>query len=323
MIAEIGLNHNGDIDLARRMADAACESGANAAKFQLFSPEYFFAENIFLPDGTTLRDYFSKFTLKEGEWILLSDHVHSLGLDFFCSVFDSYSLDFYINNLNPSLIKTASGDINNRSLIEKAGRTGLPYILSTGTADENEVENALQWIPGRNSVILMHCVSSYPARTSDCNLRVLDVWQKKYSLPVAFSDHTLSMTASIVAVGLGAVAVEKHFTIDKKMNGPDQKLSSDPAEFRELVTLCREAYEGLGDGIKKCNESEIPVREGGRRSLYASADINAGEPFTDKNIIPLRPGGGSGAEKFYDFCGRKAAGNYKKGDRLENACIEG
>ena len=322
MIAEIGLNHNGNIDLARRMADSAFESGANASKFQLFSPEHFISESVVLPDGTGLKDFFLQFALGEKEWILLSDHVHSLGMDFFCSVFDDVSLEFYSKHLNPSLVKTASGDISNRILIEKASRLGIPFILSTGTADQDEVDAALQWVPEDAQVILMHCVSSYPARIKDYNLNVLTGWRQKYKFPLGLSDHTESDTVSVAAVALGACVIEKHFTMDKNMPGPDQKLSLNPEEFSGLVRSCRDTFESLGDGRKICSESEKQARIGGRRSLYASQPVHRGELFSEKNIIPLRPGGGVGAERFYDFHGKKADRNYKKGDRLLDAFQE-
>ena len=322
MIAEIGLNHNGDIDLARRIADSAFESGANAAKFQIFSPDHFISGSVMLSAGSSLKDFFSQFVLGEKEWILLSDHVGSLGMDFFCSVFDDVSLEFYLQNLNPSLVKTASGDMNNRILIEKASRSGIPFILSTGTADQDEVDKALQWVPGDVQLILMHCVSSYPAKIQDYNLNVLSGWREKYSYPLGLSDHTESDTVSIAAVALGACVIEKHFTLDKNMPGPDQKLSLNPAEFSGLVRSCRDAFDSLGDGRKKCSESELPARNGGRRSLHASQPVSQGEEFSENNIIPLRPAGGVDADKFYDFPGRMADRNYEKGDRLLDAFLK-
>jgi len=322
LIAEIGLNHNGSLDLARKTADEALRRGANAVKFQLYRPELFIAENAELGNGLSLREFFRQFTLKEDEWIRLSEHVHSLGMDFFCSVFDNVSLEFYLESLNPSLIKTASSDFNNRPLIEKAARSGLPLIVSTGASEDTEVEDLFRWDVDPSRLVLMHCVSSYPASPVDYNLKVLSVWQEKYRCPVALSDHTPTETVSAAAVALGASVIEKHFTLDKNLPGPDQKLSSDPAEFQNLARACRDSFESLGSGVKRCMNSEMPVREFGRRALYALKDIKKGDIFTEENIIPLRPGGNPGMEDYSKILGKKAPLDYQKGDRLNNALPE-
>jgi sialic acid synthase SpsE len=295
------------------MVDVAFESGADAAKFQLYSSEHFIAKSASFSDGSSVREFFRQYELKRREWESLAKYVRKKRMDFLCSVFDLPSLELYLS-LNPSIVKIASGDVNNRILIEAAAGSGLPVLLSTGTADQREVDQAVRWIGGRFA--LMHCVSSYPANPFDFNLRVIPEWIKKYGVPVGLSDHSLDRTISIAAVALGATMIERHFTIDKMLSGPDHAISLEPNEFRELSYSMKNAHRALGDGIKRCTDSELGAREGGRRSLYALKTIHAGDTLSERNIIALRPGSGLPPEAFYRLAGKPAKKEYAEGDML-------
>ncbi len=314
LIAEIGLNHNGSLDLARRMVDAARTSGAHAAKFQLYHSDVFIDPRLPLGDGPpgSLSAFFRDFELSESDWVKLAEHTRSGGLDFFCSVFDRPSLTFY-PRLSPRVTKVASCDINNRLLLEDCVDVGLPILLSTGTADESEVEQALAWI-GNHPKILFQCVSSYPASPAQYNLNVLPRWQEKWKVPVGLSDHCTTNAVSFAAVALGACAIEKHFTLDQNLPGPDQKISLDPSGFRELADGTRAVFESLGDGRKICTPQELPVRAGGRRSVVVNRRIAAGEKIERADLTARRPGGGFPPDRYPELTGMEAPRALEPGD---------
>lgn len=314
LIAEIGLNHNGSLDLARRMVDGAKASGAHAAKFQLYHSDVFLDPRLPLGDGPpgSLSGFFRTFELSESDWIKLADHTRASGLDFFCSVFDRPSLDFY-PKLSPRLTKIASCDINNRLLLEDCLELGLPILLSTGTADESEVARAVAWV-GKHPTVLFQCVSSYPAKPSQYNLNVLTRWREKFNLPLGISDHCSTNAVSFAAVALGACAIEKHFTLDHDLPGPDQKISLNPAGFRDLADGVKTVFESLGDGNKICTPEELPVRSGGRRSVVVNRKMAAGEKIERADLTAWRPGGGFPPDRYQELVGTRASRSYEPGD---------
>ncbi len=314
VIAEIGLNHNGILELAKQMAQSAASCGAHAVKFQLYDSDFFLQSAARLGDGKpgSLPEFFRSFELKKKEWIELAAFVRKCGVDFICSVFDSPSLDFYMT-LNPSLIKISSCDIDNRILLEEAAAKQLPILLSTGTATEEEIKNALEWIrPGGAPVVLMQCVSSYPADPADYNLNVLARWREVFQLPAGISDHCEENFISAAATALGACVIERHFTLDRNLPGPDQKISLDPARLSEMTRAVKAVYAGLGNGKKVSCLSEEAPRKYGRRALYAARDIPAGSAVGSGDFIAKRPGGGISPSRIGDLAGKKTAVKIKK-----------
>lgn len=314
LIAEIGLNHNGDVDLACRMADAAQASGAHCAKFQLFDSRAFLDPAAPLGDGPPggLAKFFAGFELSADEWRRLAEHVRGLGLDFVCSVFDAPSLDLYAELMHAggvpnsgaissgSFIKVASCDVNNellfRGIEAHAGlASDLPILFSTGTASEAEVERALGWIAPARPRLIFECVSAYPAPPADYNLALLERWRRRFECPVGLSDHTESNALSLAAVAMGARAIERHFTLDRDLPGPDQALSLDPADFRALRDGMDAVFAARGGGPRIASPSEDPPRIYGRRALYAARDLRAGAALGREDLIARRPGGAAGS----------------------------
>ncbi len=291
-IAEIGLNHNGNLSLAKQMVDAAADAGASAAKFQLFhTPSFIHPESRFGDGpGENLQDFFRKFEFSASEWRQLADYTRSRNMDFLCSVFDIPSLELYLT-LQPSIIKIASADIDNRILLDAVRDTGLPAMLSTGTADETELMRALSWLGPEKPPILLLCVSSYPARVSDYSLGVLNCWGSLVDVVIGISDHTLDNRLAVASIALNACIVEKHFTIDRTLPGPDQALSITPEELKELVNSLQEVRQACRRKKKESVESESNVRKFGRRSLYMATDRPAGSVLAWSDLIPMRPGG--------------------------------
>ncbi len=302
LIAEIGLNHNGSLELAREIVTAAAGAGAHAAKFQLYASDAFIDEQSSLGDAGpgSLRDFFRQFELKQDEWAALAEHTRAAGLDFFCSVFDRESLDFYLS-LEPRLIKIASCDVDNRLLIEDCRETKLPLLISTGTATQDEVARAVEWL-GDSPAVLMQCVSSYPAQAEDYNLNVLPAWAERYGLPVGLSDHCEHNYVSLASVALGACVIERHFTSARSLPGPDQALSLEPSHLADLAAGVKAVRAGLGTGRKAPTASEEPARVGGRRSLHVRSDVRGGVKRQD--LIALRPGGGVSPAEYERYLGR-------------------
>ncbi len=316
IIAEIGLNHNGDLTTALEQVKQAAKNGAHCAKFQLYNPELFIYSDAALGDGEpgSLQDFFRQFTLSESDWKILAAETRKMGLDFLCSVFDEKSLEFYMS-LSPSFIKIASADIDNEPLLRSVNKTGLPILLSTGTASEAEVEHALSLLNNASSILLFLCVSSYPARPADYNLSVLKTWQEKFPVLTGLSDHTEDNRLAIASVALGACAIEKHFTSNRNLPGPDQSLSIEPAELSALAQDARLIWDTTREKEKTISESEIGVRQHGRRALFASRDIQAGEILNKESIVPLRPGSaGIPINRYSELIGKTINKSIKKGE---------
>jgi len=298
LIAEIGLNHNGNLELAKKMVDAARTSGAHAAKFQLYTSHSFIHPAARLGEGS-LQEFFQTFELEPREWQDLAAYTRSAGLDFFCSIFDEPSIAIYAG-LSPCCIKIASCDLTNRPLIEKAARAmpGLPFLTATGCANQLEVDDFASWFSKhiKSPLTILECVSSYPADPRDYNLALLSMWKERYGVQTGISDHTPGCGVAVAAAVLGAVAIEKHFTLDHELPGPDHKISMNPAQFRQMHEEIGRALSALGGGDKQWHQSEEGPRKFGRRAAYAARDLKAGETLREDSLLFLRPGGGPGPE---------------------------
>ena len=318
LIAEIGLNHNGDLSTAKRMVDAAKQSGAHAAKFQLFRSDLFINKLARLGDGPpgSLSDFFRNFELTEEQWALLRDHTRAARLDFMCSVFDSWSVSFY-RDLGERVYKIASCDVNNGPLISSVlADPAAALLISTGTASEEEIGRVAEWCAS-HEFALLQCVSAYPASPSDYHLNVLPAWSKRYACPVGISDHCDGNEVSLAAVALGACVIERHFTLDRNMEGPDQALSLDPPRFAALAGGARRVFDALGENRRQPVEAEMGARKFGRRSLYAAQDIKAGQALTPALDVAQRPGGaGVDVERYSELIGIKAPRSYVSGEPI-------
>lgn len=318
LIAEIGLNHNGSEELAVKMIESAASAGAHCVKFQLYDAALFFDGTAPLGDGPpgSLREFFRQFELPKDAWHRLAAVADRLGVDFLCSVFDAESLRLY-RELNPAFVKIASTDLTNLLLIDEAKRMGFGLMLSTGASNEEEVARAVSRA-GRPAM-LFQCVSNYPAQPADYNLSLLPRWKDAFGCEVGLSDHCEDITVAVGSFLLGATAIERHFTMDRGLPGPDQRISSTPEEIRRLRTQLEIVRAARGDGVKVCVKTEDGVRKFGRRALYYRNDMRNGDVLDRNDLLPLRPGGGIEVDRFEEFLGRPLRRDVQAGQRIEES----
>ena len=297
LVAEIGFNHNGDVELAKRMIESAAINGADAVKLQTFVAGEMIS-NILLADDPDhpgneipFYEFFQRYELSREDYKVLIAYARTLHIPLFSTPFDDASLDMLVELEMPAL-KIASPDLIYTPFLEKVAETGLPVVLSTGMGSVDEIGEALHALRKANSVILLHCVSNYPSRYEEMNLGCLDGLRSRFELPVGLSDHTLDNLSAVVAASLGAVLIEKHFTLDRNLPGVDQSISMQPADLRQLKSELLNVTKILGEGKKEIQESEIPVRLSARRSLVARVDIPAGIPLEPTMLACKRPGTG-------------------------------
>ncbi len=301
IIAEAGVNHNGDIELAKRLIDIAVEVGADAVKFQTFKAEELVSISAPKADYQLQTTDGSESQLAMLRRLELSLKMHkdlisyceNLGILFISTPFDPDSADLLVD-LGLPVFKIPSGEITNHKLLEHVAHKGLPIILSTGMSNLTEVGQAVGWIKdmGNDEIILLHCVSNYPASPSDSNLRAMGTMRTAFQVPVGYSDHTPGIEVSLAAVALGASVIEKHFTLDKNLPGPDHRASLEPKELDSLVQGIRVVEACLGHGRKEPAVSEANTAAVARRSLVAEVDIPAGTKLAEKHIALKRPGTG-------------------------------
>ena len=331
IIAEAGVNHNGSIKLAKKLIDAAKDAGADAVKFQTFKTEKIVIKNAEKAKyqkettgvGESQYGMLKKLELTEEDFRELADHAKEKEILFLSSPFDKESVDL-LYELDVPAFKIGSGEITNFPLLKHIAKKGKTIILSTGMATLGEVEEALNVIrsEGVEKVILLHCVSNYPARIEDVNLRAMETLKHAFKLPVGFSDHTLGITASIAAVALGACVIEKHFTLDRNLIGPDHKASLEPDELKEMVKTIRDVEKALGDWIKRPTINEEEIKKIARRSIIAKMDISEGTVITEDMLDIKRPGTGI-EPKYFDFViGMRAKKDIKKSDIVTWKMIE-
>jgi len=326
IIAEAGVNHNGSLETAKKLIDVASESGADAVKFQTFQ-----AEKIVSPKASkakyqkrstakneSLFNMLKKLELGPVEHKKLIKFAKKKKILFLSTPFDKDSVDL-LDKLKIPIYKISSGDITNFHLLEHIAKKNRPIILSTGRSTLLEVKEAVNVIlkNGNKKLTLLHCISSYPASFDELNLRAIKTLNEAFKLPVGFSDHSMGIEASIAAVALGAKVIEKHFTLDKNMPGPDHKSSLSPSELKALVTGIRHIETALGDGKKKPTKSEIWGRENVRKSLYSNSDIRKGSRITERMIITKRPAKGLMPKHFKKVVGRVALKTIKKDTPLK------
>jgi N,N'-diacetyllegionaminate synthase len=297
VVAEIGFNHNGDVELAKRMIESAAENGADAVKLQTFVAGEMISNTLLADDpdhpGNEIPfyEFFQRYELSRDDYKVLIAHARSLNIPLFSTPFDDASLELLVELGVPAL-KIASPDLTYTPFLERAAEAGLPVVLSTGMGSEEEIGQALQTLRKAKSVVLLHCVSNYPSRYEEMNLACLAGLRDQFKLPVGLSDHTLDNMSAVVAASLGAVMIEKHFTTDRNLPGVDQSISMQPEDLRKLKSDILNVTKILGEGKKQIQESEIPVRQSARRSLVARVDIPKGTPLQSDMLSCKRPGTG-------------------------------
>lgn len=323
LIAEAGVNHNGSLRLAHEMIDIAADSGVDAVKFQTFIPEKLAAPEArkaqYQVDNTgeegSQLEMLRRLVLPVDRYPELIEHCATRNLLFLSTPFDEDSAE-QLHQLHLPAFKISSGDLTNYPLLAKIAGYGKPMIVSTGMASLEDVDAAVAQIKaeGNPPLVLLHCVTSYPTRPEDCNLKAMATLRSRFSIPVGWSDHTEGIDISIAAAALGASVIEKHFTLDRDMPGPDHVASLEPPELTALVKSVRRAEAALGDGNKHATKVEIAVAAMAQRSLFWNRDLKAATPVGAEDVIALRPGTGISPEKLSSYLGRTVAQDVSKGN---------
>jgi N-acetylneuraminate synthase/N,N'-diacetyllegionaminate synthase len=329
IIAEAGVNHNGDLEIAKRLIAEAAEAGADAVKFQTFR-----ADEVASPQAATAeyqirnlrsfrqrpsqRDVLCRLELDRSAHFALATCAKDNGILFLSSPFDWKSADL-LEEVGVPLFKLGSGELTNIPLLRHVGRKRKPVILSTGMATLEEVGQAVRVLQaeGNDDIVLMHCVTQYPAPAAQINLRAMQTMAATFHLPVGYSDHTEGSEIAFAAAALGACCIEKHFTLSRAMEGPDHLASAEPCELKAMVTGIRCIESALGDGVKRPAPGEMPNRLLVRRSLFAAAEIPAGTVLTAALLACQRPGTGIPSERHDDLIGHRAARRFVAGEMLD------
>lgn len=329
VIAEVGVNHNGQLDLAIELTNAAKESGADIVKFQFFDSEDLTLASAQTADYqynstsiTLQKDLLRELELSKDEIIQLKFHCNEIGIEFLSTAFDCKSLEFLMK-LGMERIKIPSGEITNIPLLMNAAKYNVPILLSTGMSTLDEISMALDMLKKYGSfelpITIMHCTSNYPAQDNELNLRAMQTIANEFNCPIGYSDHSIGNIASIGAIVMGATVIEKHITLDKSMVGPDHSASMEIDEFVDFIKTIRRIEMSMGSTIKQPTLSELQTREHIRKSIVALVDIKAGEIFSANNITTKRPGTGLSAEHWLDIIGSTASRNYKTNEMIDDS----
>jgi N-acetylneuraminate synthase len=328
IIAEAGVNHNGDIEVAKQLIAAAKAAGADIVKFQTFKTEKLVtktAEKAAYQKGTTDADesqyaMIRKLELSRADHEVLIEECRRQGIGFFSTAFDTESFDMLVE-MGLDQVKVPSGELTNLPLLRYMTRLGMPVMLSTGMATLGEIEAALAVIEQagtpRNRITVLHCTTEYPAPMADVNLRAMLNMKAALGIEVGYSDHTQGIEIPVAAVALGARVIEKHFTLDRNMAGPDHQASLEPHELKAMVEAIRNVEVALGDGVKRPSPSELKNKPIARKSLVAIRAIRAGESFSPDNIGTKRPGTGISPMRWDEVMGRCAPRDFSVDELIE------
>lgn len=326
IIAEAGVNHNGEIDLAYKLVDAAVEAGVDCIKFQTFITDEetsVFAEKASYQKETTEAEesqyeMSKRLELNFDDFRNLKVYCDEKNIMFLSTAFDNKSVDF-LDSLGMKFWKIPSSDINNLPYLIKIAETGKDVILSTGMSELKDIGKSLEILNknGAGNISILHCTTEYPAPLEEVNLRAMGVIRETFNCPVGYSDHTEGIEATIAAVALGAKIIEKHFTLDKKMEGPDHKASLEPKELKAMVEAIRKVEKALGQEKKIITDSERKNMIPARKSIVAYRDIQEGEVFSTENITTKRPGNGLSPMKWFDVLNKKALRSFEKDEPIE------
>ncbi|BAO43678.1 N-acetylneuraminate synthase [Thiolapillus brandeum] len=328
IIAEAGVNHNGSLETALALVDAAAAAGADVVKFQTFqaqhlvtatAPKAAYQEQ----DGQGEKSQYQmlgKLELSREMHLVLGKRCKEQGVAFNSTAFDTESMDMLVS-MGMDFIKIPSGEITNYPYLCHAAQQGLPILLSTGMSNMEDIRQALAVLEDngmdRQQITLLHCHTDYPTRMEDVNLRAMTSMYSAFGMPVGYSDHTLGLEVPIAAVALGAVVIEKHFTLGRDMPGPDHAASLEPEELRQMVQAIRNIEMALGDGVKQPTAREQAMQAVARRSIVAACPIRAGEPFTEYNLAAKRPGTGISPMYWKELMGKPAKRDYDADEIIE------
>ena len=327
IIAEVGVNHNGDLRIAKELARAASDAGADIVKYQSFDPD-----QLTLPNAETAQyqhlNTNEKYQIKLLKQLQLSDdnqrelscYCEKIGIEFLSTGFDRSSLE-NLTKLGIKRVKVPSGEITNTPFLEYIASLDLPIILSTGMSTLGEIEQALKTLNDsgakNRSITVLHCTSNYPAHDDELNLRALSVISSSFNVAIGYSDHSVGKEAAIAAVAMGATIIEKHITVDRSMPGPDHRASMEIDEFHDFVRSLRRVEIALGKAKKEPSPSEKATQAFVRKSIVTSQSIKAGDIFSPDNLTTKRPGTGLSASKWNDVIGKTSKRNYAENELID------
>ncbi|WP_374028794.1 N-acetylneuraminate synthase [Bdellovibrio bacteriovorus] len=329
IIAEAGVNHNGDLATALKLVDVAVDAGADIVKFQTFKAKNLVTESAVmaeyqkrnLGEEQSQLNMLKKLELSYDDHYVLIEHCRKRNIRFLSTAFDFESLAF-LETLKMGQWKVPSGEITNLPYLEIIGRRGEPVIVSTGMADFDEVQAAIKVLTGvglpLEKITVLHCNTDYPTQMSDVNLRAMKTLGERLNVSFGYSDHTMGIEVPIAATALGAKVIEKHFTLDRNAAGPDHKASLEPAELKAMVEAIRNINQALGRSEKRPTDSELKNRAVARKSLVAKKAIKAGEVFTSENLTTRRPGSGVSPMRWYEFIGQKSSRDYQENELIHD-----
>ena len=330
LIAEIGVNHNGEMEMAKKLIDKAVDCGANAVKFQSYNSEKLASKETpkvkyqvlnAIDLNESHQDMLKKYELSEKDHYYLNDYCLSKKIDFLSTPYDVDNA-VLLNKINVKMFKIASADIVDYQLHRFISKTSKPVIISTGMSSIDDIEKALTFYDKKkSSIVLLHCVSNYPCSIESINLNSINYLKKHFNLPIGFSDHSSENTASILSIAMNAKIIEKHFTLDKNLPGPDHKASADPKELKSLIIDIRKTEKLLGSYSKSAQEEELEMRKISRKSIYLNNDVMKNEIICEDDFILKRPGIGINPMEYQKIIGRRYSSNLRKGDLLKKEDI--
>lgn len=329
IIAEAGVNHNGSLKLAKQLVDVAAAAGVDIVKFQTFRAENLVSEQAVQADyqkrnlGSSDQSQFSmlkKLELSQADHRILFEYCREKGVSFLSTAFDFESIDF-LATLKPDLWKIPSGEITNYPYLKRIAQFRKPVILSTGMSTLGEITAAMDVLEefglSRNQITVLHCNTEYPTPMCDVNLRAMQTIAAELKVNTGYSDHTVGIEIPVAAVALGATVIEKHFTLDRNLTGPDHKASLEPQELKAMVSAIRNVELALGDGVKRVSDSERKNKSIARKSIVAACPIKKGEFFSENNLTVKRPGDGISPMFWEQVLGKMAGKDFQADDLIE------
>ena len=325
IIAEAGVNHNGDINLAYQLVDAAKAAGADCIKFQTFKSENLVSHTAQKAEyqkaatgDSSQQDMLKQLELSFDEFVSLKEYCDRKGICFLSTPFDFESIEF-LNSIEMPFWKIPSGEVTNYPYLVALAKTGKPVVMSTGMCEMQEIEDAIAVLRenGASDIKLLHCNTEYPTPYEDVNLRAMKTLRDAFGVEVGYSDHTKGIEVPIAAVAMGASVVEKHFTLDRNMEGPDHKASLEPQELKQMVDSIRHIEAALGSGDKRPSPSEKKNMAVARKSIVAAARIKAGDILTEENITVKRPGNGICPMRWKEVLGTRAVRDFEEDELIE------
>ena len=326
IIAEAGVNHNGSIELAKKLIDAAADAGADYVKFQTFNPQKLVSKYAKTAEyqkkniGSEESQFsmLSKLALTQNNFCQLKEYCEEKNIGFLSTPFDLESIAF-LDELGVDFWKLPSGEITNLPYLEAIANTNKPIVMSTGMASIEEVEQAINVVTsnGPKELTILQCNTEYPTPYEDVNLRAMVTMQEKFQVPVGYSDHTKGIAIPLAAVGMGATIIEKHFTIDRTLPGPDHVASLEPDELKCMIDSIRQIELAMGNGKKEPSPSEKKNKGVARKSLVAARPIKKGELYSPENLTTKRPGDGISPMRYYDLIGKPSNRDYEEDEKIQ------